>query len=590
MHAPAHPPARSVPSHAHFAHRSLSVFIVLALVNGCGGATGEPSAPAVGPGHVATLTIGGAPTGPVVAGQVVSLSITTFDRDHQVLVGFPVSWTTSDTLVARVTASSTGAQVSARNPGTVKIGAYSDNQQTSVSLTVVPIPVASVKLSQTNLTLYTGNQSRLTASALDSLGRPLAGRAIAWTSSNAQVARIDTAGVVSAIGAGTASITATSEGKSSALPITVVARPVADWSGVTDEWLNYQANARHTGYVPATIDPGVFVEAWNSTPVPGVALNPVTVADGRVYVSTNAYFGKQILAVLDAKTGGVQWTHDFGGIHSVDPPTYANGSVYVATGGHEDSYIWAFNVTDGATRFRTQYGNQWSRWFTPVVSGDTLFMAGGGGGGMYAFSTKDGRQLWFAALNQYDMFTPALRNGLVYAHTGDYAPKLTVADATNGKVVYEITDPHFNWDGWSMNTAPTLGDANDVIAAQGGRLLAFDLTRRVVGWELTGGYAGQPSIANGVIYVARSGQVEAHRESDGGLLWTWVPPQGSVLGPMIVTNNLLLVTTATATYAIDLSTHGNTWSYPAGGLIAIAKSGLLLIAQTTGKLTAITIR
>lgn len=589
MHATAHTFARSRPSFAHIARRCTSALIIAASIEGCGGGTGEPSA-GVGPGHVAAITIGGAPTGPVIAGQVLSLSVTTFDREHQVLVGFPVSWTTSDTVVARVTALSSGAQVTVRNPGTVKIGAYADNQQASISFTVVPIPVASVKLSQTNLTLYTGNQVRVTASALDSLGRTLAGRAIAWNSSNAQVARVDTGGLVSAIGVGTASITATSEGKSSALPISVIARPVADWSRVTDDWLNYQGNARHTGYVPATIDPGVFVEAWSATPVPSAALNPVTVADGHVFVSTNSYFGKEILSVLDAKTGGIQWSHDFGGIHSVDPPTYANGSVYVATGGHEDSYIWAFNVTDGSTRFRTQYGNQWSRWFTPVVIGDTLFMAGGYYGGMYAYATNDGRQLWFTTLNQYDLFTPAVKDGLVYAHTGDYAPKLSVVDAAKGTVVYEIADPHFHWDGWSMNTAPVLGDANDVIAAQGGRLLQFDLTQRQISWELTGNYTGQPSVANGVIYVPRGSQVEAHRESDGGLLWTWVLPSGTVTGPMIVTNNMLLVATATATYAVDLSMHGNTWSYPAGGQLAIAKSGVLFIAQTSGKLTAITIR
>ncbi|MDB4877666.1 MAG: cell adhesion domain protein [Gemmatimonadetes bacterium] len=173
---------------------------------------------------------------------------------------------------------------------------------------------------------------------------------------------------------------------------------------------------------------------------------------------------------------------------------------------------------------------------------------------------------------------------------GAYTPKLTVADAKTGAVVYEIADPHFNWDGWSMNTAPVLGDANDVIDAQGGRLLSFDLAKRQIAWEVTGGFTGQPSVANGVVYVAKSGQVEAHREADGGLLWTWVPPQGAVTGPMIVTNNILLVATAAATYVIDLGTHGTTWSYPAGGQLAISKFGTLFIAQATGKLTSIKLR
>lgn len=59
---------------------------------------------------------------------------------------------------------------------------------------------------------------------------------------------------------------------------------------------------------------------------------------------------------------------------------------------------------------------------------------------------------------------------------------------------------------------------------------------------------------------------------------------------MIATKNLLLLTTATTTYAIDLVTHSSTWSYPAGGLIAISKSGAMLLAQTTGKITSIKLR
>jgi len=73
-----------------------------------------------------------------------------------------------------------------------------------------------------------------------------------------------------------------------------------------------------------------------------------------------------------------------------------------------------------------------------VVVGASVYVAGGYYGGMYAFNTADLSQRWFATLNQYDQFTPAVKDTFVYAYTGSYQPKLTVADATTGAVAYEI--------------------------------------------------------------------------------------------------------------------------------------------------------
>jgi outer membrane protein assembly factor BamB len=326
--------------------------------------------------------------------------------------------------------------------------------------------------------------------------------------------------------------------------------------------------------------------------VSSVALNPVTVGGGKVLVSTNAYFGTQQLHVLDASSGAKLWSHDFGAIHSVDPPAYADGSVYVATGGHGDSFIWAFDAATGVERFHTAYGNQWSRWYAPVVVGQTLYMAGGSVGGMYAFSTVDGTQLWFLGLNQYDEFTPAVRDTLVYAYTGSYSPEVTVANASTGAIAYQIPDSAFGWNGWSMGLAPVLGSSNNLLAAQtgSGRLLSFDLASRRIGWAITGAFAGQVTLADGVIYVRSNQGFQARRESDGSLLWSWTPPEGSLEGTMIATRNLLFVSNGTTTYALDLGARLQAWSYPAGGHLSLSKDGLLIIAQSNGRVAAIAVK
>jgi len=97
-------------------------------------------------------------------------------------------------------------------------------------------------------------------------------------------------------------------------------------------------------------------------------------------------------------------------------------------------------------------------------------------------------------------------------------------------------------------------------------------------------------VANGVVYVANGAMVEARNEGDGSLLWSWTPPEGTPTGPMIATKNLLLVSTAANTYAVDLTSHTQVWTYPAGGHLTLSAQGILFIAQSSGKLTAISTR
>ena len=93
-----------------------------------------------------------------------------------------------------------------------------------------------------------------------------------------------------------------------------------------------------------------------------------------------------------------------------------------------------------------------------------------------------------------------------------------------------------------------------------------------------------------MVYVANGSQVQARAEGDGALQWSWTPPAGEPVGPIIATKNLLLVSTAANTYAIDLASHAHVWSYPAGGHLTLSSQGILFIAQSSGRLTAVAMR
>ena len=310
---------------------------------------------------------------------------------------------------------------------------------------------------------------QLSATVRDFHDNVIPNAVVTWASAPASIATVSSTGLVTGGSPGMAVVTASSGGAFAADTITV-RRPVADWSSAV-EWTTYQGNASHTGYNPVAMDTRVFQELWSRN-VSSAALNPVTAGDGKVFVSTNAYFGVQQAKSLDARTGTELWSRDFGNIHSVHPPatpTAPSISRPAATGTRSSG-----RSTRRMARCdsRRAYLNQWSRYYAPVIVGTSVYVAGGYYGGMYAFSATEGVQRWFAQLNQYDQFTPAVKDGLVYAYTGNNKPKLTVADATTGAVAYEIADPGFVWDGWSMNSAPTLGGASNVLATNGGRLIS----------------------------------------------------------------------------------------------------------------------
>ena len=94
-----------------------------------------------------------------------------------------------------------------------------------------------------------------------------------------------------------------------------------------------------------------------------------------------------------------------------------------------------------------------------------------------------------------------------------------------------------------------------------------------------------------MIFVFNNNQVEARSESDGALGWLWIPPEGTPTGTMIATKNLLFVATAANTYAVDLASHKQVWSYAlGGGRLAMSSQGALLISGASGKLVAINIK
>ena len=94
---------------------------------------------------------------------------------------------------------------------------------------VRPRPVASMTVTPGSASGVVGQTFQLAAVPRDASGKVLSGRSVTWASSNTAVATVTGGGAVTAVTVGSATITATSEGKSGTASITVTqtAAPVA---------------------------------------------------------------------------------------------------------------------------------------------------------------------------------------------------------------------------------------------------------------------------------------------------------------------------------------------------------------------------
>jgi hypothetical protein len=99
--------------------------------------------------------------------------------------------------------------------------------------TAPPVPVASVDVTPAADTVRAGLTTELTATPRDAQGNALTGRTITWSSDDETVATVDM-GVVTGESAGTATITAESEGESGSADVTVWVGITGSWSGTID--------------------------------------------------------------------------------------------------------------------------------------------------------------------------------------------------------------------------------------------------------------------------------------------------------------------------------------------------------------------
>jgi trimeric autotransporter adhesin len=154
----------------------------------------------------------------LLPGETVQLQATVYDANDNVL-DRPVSWATSNSSVATVSGSGTVTAVAA---GSATITASSGGQQGASSITVNPlVSQARIEIEPSSVVLEEDDSIQLTATVYNDAGNPVS-VSVSWSSSNTQVARVNSSGRVTARDEGTATIFARALGLEGRATVRVV--------------------------------------------------------------------------------------------------------------------------------------------------------------------------------------------------------------------------------------------------------------------------------------------------------------------------------------------------------------------------------
>ena len=192
-------------------------------------AVNEPVPP---PPMVASITVNPSSM-TLVAGGTFQFSAMASTAGGMEISDVAFTWSSDDREVATV---DTTGLVTAVSVGTAMITASADGVTSMPSTVIVqeePPEIASVVVEGPTVMLVIGETHQLTAVAGTSEGMMIGGVAFEWSSDDAEVATVNTTGLVTAVGVGTANITATADEVTSEPVMVMVSEPPPVVSTVT---------------------------------------------------------------------------------------------------------------------------------------------------------------------------------------------------------------------------------------------------------------------------------------------------------------------------------------------------------------------
>ncbi|HUR93852.1 MAG TPA: Ig-like domain-containing protein, partial [Gemmatimonadales bacterium] len=159
----------------------------------------------------------------ITAGESASLTARMVDDVGRAITGHRAKWSSSNTAIVTVGDDGT---VTGVTKGSAVITAAVESKRATATVNVLPVAVVTASVTLGTSSLAVGQTTTAAATLKDASGNVLADRTVSWQSSNPALVTINSAGLVTAIAPGNATILVISEGKTGGTSITIT-RPAA---------------------------------------------------------------------------------------------------------------------------------------------------------------------------------------------------------------------------------------------------------------------------------------------------------------------------------------------------------------------------
>jgi outer membrane protein assembly factor BamB len=342
-------------------------------------------------------------------------------------------------------------------------------------------------------------------------------------------------------------------------------------------WQTLGADGQHSGNNPNETGRPPLAPLWSHTMGSG-ELWPVVFDNGTLFAMRGG-----TLYALNPADGSMKWTRALGNgtfSQNVGMPTTSGGRVYAAESGNSgNTFLYVVDEATGAVSQTFPFNSQWETYWAPLVVGDKVYFNGGGYGGMYGYNATTASQLFFVSLDQYDSWSPAVFNNVLYSFIDG---NFRAHSITTGAVSWNITVP-YAWSGYSMETAVVFGSKYGYFISPP-TLYAVDPAAKSTVWSDGVSYSLMPAYAGNVVFAIGNKNLRALNATTGALLWTFAG-DGALAYPPAIANGYVYVASDANTYAVDLHTHQQVWTTAKGGWMSIA-GGSLFIASSSGALSA----
>ena len=313
-------------------------------------------------------------------------------------------------------------------------------------------------------------------------------------------------------------------------------------------WETHQANSSHTGYVPTTLHTTDFKKLWEKEF--SLEIDPIISNDGIIYITDGEWYGNNSnsLYAIDEKNGSILWSNEIDYFFLFSQPMVRDDILILTSFNYNDAYIWKFNAKTGEQISKELFNTQFDQYLFPTIIDNT-------------------------------------------------DEQINISNSIDNPISTEL--------GYSYRKTQIIGSNNNIIRFDSEEnygekeLICFNSISNSIKWTSENLYGTYPAISNGKIYAASLEplRLDVLDEEDGSILWSWTS-EDLLTTPfyynIVVTDNLVFLSSDTATYAISLETNKEVWSYPRAGTLSISSNKNLYIVtgheQNDKKLVAISLK